>query len=118
LFFSPIILNYSFGEIQPIQFIVRDAKETIGELICTLGDIVSSHGGPFTRQLVLVFQSVTLAYIFICTLFNSHRDHPDQFRGRITVRAQEVSKNKNNFLHISLSGHDLDKKDFFGKSGM
>jgi hypothetical protein len=49
---KPISLKYTFVEIQPIQFIVWDGNEIIGELECTVGDIVSYRGDPFTKRLM------------------------------------------------------------------
>ncbi|XP_064473138.1 copine-8-like isoform X2 [Ornithodoros turicata] len=102
-FVTRIVLDYYFEESQRMRFDVYDvdSKSTrladhdfLGQMECSLGEVVSVQGTSFTRPL---------------------RDHANRNLGTITVIAEEVSSCKQ-VITMQWQARKLDKKDFFGKS--
>lgn len=102
-FCKPIKMDYFFEEVQKIKFVVYDIDndtktlsddDFLGFLECTLGEVVSSS--PFTRPL------------------SSRSGH--KHKSSITIRAQEIGKEGNDFLLLSFNAKKLDNKDFLSKS--
>lgn len=102
-FCKPIKMDYFFEEVQKIKFVVYDIDndtktlsddDFLGFLECTLGEVVSSS--PFTRPL------------------SSRSGH--KHKSSITIRAQEIGKEGNDFLLFSFNAKKLDNKDFLSKS--
>uniref|UniRef100_A0AAQ6AIK0 Copine-3 n=1 Tax=Amphiprion ocellaris TaxID=80972 RepID=A0AAQ6AIK0_AMPOC len=96
------VLDYYFEMVQKLRFEVYDIDsencslqdaDFLGELECTLGQIVSSR--KITRPLV-------------------KKDKRPAGRGTITICAEERTDNR--VVAFEAAGRKLDKKDFFGKS--
>mmetsp|Transcript_5817 Transcript_5817/g.8144 ORF Transcript_5817/g.8144 Transcript_5817/m.8144 type:complete len:557 (-) Transcript_5817:49-1719(-) len=102
-FAQSVVVDYYFEEVQNIKFVVVDVdhpskgmkdQELIGEFVTTLGAVVGSRGSTVTKDLV----------------------HPSRkHNGSITIIAEEQQELKQTAF-FRFSGHNLDKKDFFGKS--
>ncbi len=98
------VLDYSFEERQQLKFEIYDwdtkhgslsQQDFLGRIETTLGQVVSAGGERgFTAIL---------------------RDTPANNKARIIVTSEELQANKEN-VKMQLTGKDLDKKDFFGKS--
>lgn len=102
-FSKSVPVDYYFEEVQQIRFVVCDIdkpsgrmedQDLIGEVTCTLSDIVASRGA-MSRKLMNPKYTQNL--------------------GTLHVRAHEV-KDLKTTARLTLSGSRLDKKDFFGKS--
>ncbi|XP_055086168.1 copine-3-like isoform X1 [Periophthalmus magnuspinnatus] len=96
------LVDYYFEMVQKLKFEVYDIDtensslvdaDFLGQLECTLGQIVSSR--KFTKPLLL-------------------RDKRPAGRGTITICAEERTDNR--VVDFEMSARNLDKKDFFGKS--
>ncbi|XP_022069660.1 copine-3-like isoform X1 [Acanthochromis polyacanthus] len=101
-FSKNLVLDYYFEMVQKLRFEVYDIDtencslqdaDFLGELECTLGQIVSSR--KITRPLV-------------------KKDKRPAGRGTITICAEERTDNR--VVAFEAAGRKLDKKDFFGKS--
>lgn len=101
-FSKRIMLDYYFEEIQKLRFKVYDVDNTsvsledddfLGELECTLGNIVSKK--TYQQPLLL-----------------KHKKPAG--KGAIKIIAEEVTDNRQ--VMLSLKGTKLDNKDFMGKS--
>ncbi|KAM3593613.1 uncharacterized protein V6R79_017068 [Siganus canaliculatus] len=101
-FSKTFILDYYFEMVQKLRFEVYDIDsencslhdaDFLGELECTLGQIVSSR--KLTRPLVM-------------------KDKRPAGRGHITICAEERTDNR--VVALEVAARKLDKKDFFGKS--
>ncbi|TKS88029.1 Copine-3 [Collichthys lucidus] len=101
-FSKSFVIDYYFEMVQKLRFEVYDIdSETcslqdadfLGELECTLGQIVSSR--KFTRPLVM-------------------KDKRPAGKGSITICAEERTDNR--VVEFEVAARKLDKKDFFGKS--
>ncbi|KAL9649914.1 hypothetical protein ABK040_011387 [Willaertia magna] len=103
-FVKSFILDYRFETNQFLKFVVVDIdneksknvndQDLIGEMQCTLAEIVGSKGGRIMKPLI----------------------HPHHLnRGYISVRSEEV-QGVNDVVSLKLSATSLDKKDWFGKS--
>ncbi|XP_043190059.1 copine-8-like [Amphibalanus amphitrite] len=99
VFATKFQINYKFEEKQLLRFAVLDwdvsvasvsRQDALGELQCSVGEVVASLGGKFQRRL-------------------------SGGRGLLLVTAEEVSACRQ-VLTLSLSARNLDKKDTFGKS--
>jgi hypothetical protein len=74
----------------------KSKNELIGDLFCTLGEIVGSRGGMVTKKL-------------------TNENHPKRENGSITVCADEISETSHT-ITLKLSCKNLDKMDIIGKS--
>ncbi|XP_072306591.1 copine-3-like isoform X2 [Eucyclogobius newberryi] len=101
-FSKSFVVDYFFEMVQKLKFEVYDIDnensslvdaDFLGQLECTLGQIVSSR--KFTKPLLL-------------------RDKRPAGRGTITICAEERTDNR--VVDFEISARNLDKKDFFGKS--
>ncbi|KAM8881472.1 copine-3-like isoform 1-T1 [Synchiropus picturatus] len=102
-FSKTFIIDYYFEMVQKLRFEVYDIDDSVtcslqsadflGELECTLGQIVSSQ--RITKPLVM-------------------KDRRPAGRGTITISAEEQTDNR--VVKFEMSARKLDKKDFFGKS--
>ncbi|XP_044195773.1 copine-3-like isoform X2 [Thunnus albacares] len=101
-FSKTFVIDYYFEMVQKLKFEVYDIDsdnhnledaDFLGELECTLGQIVSSR--KLTRPLVM-------------------KDKRPAGKGTITICAEERTDNR--VVEFEVAGRKLDKKDFFGKS--
>ncbi|XP_047205661.1 copine-3-like isoform X1 [Girardinichthys multiradiatus] len=101
-FSKSIVLDYYFEMVQKLRFELYDIDsencspeeaDFLGELECTLGQIVSSR--KLTKPLV-------------------RRDKTPAGKGTITICAEERTDNR--VVAFEVAARKLDKKDFFGKS--
>uniref|UniRef100_UPI00398E630C copine-3-like n=1 Tax=Pristiophorus japonicus TaxID=55135 RepID=UPI00398E630C len=101
-FVKKFLIDYCFEQVQKLKFAIYDIDnktidlsddDFLGELECTLGQIVSSR--KLTRPLVL-------------------RNRRPAGKGTITIFAEEVKDNR--VVNFEAQARNLDKKDFFGKS--
>eukprot|EP01118_Nematostelium_gracile_P014353 TRINITY_DN556_c0_g1_i2.p1 TRINITY_DN556_c0_g1~~TRINITY_DN556_c0_g1_i2.p1 ORF type:complete len:528 (+),score=164.45 TRINITY_DN556_c0_g1_i2:60-1643(+) len=107
-FATPIPIQYFFEEIQRLKFYVLDidsfdqieatlkGNDQIGEVECTLGEIVGGRGSSKT----FVIKNAL---------------HTSRVNGSLTVKAAEIADNAT-VVSFKLSASNLDKKDFLGKS--
>ena len=80
------------------------AQDFLGQLTCTLADIVAAPGGVVEARLRPAGASGS----------SSSSSNQQRFtKGRLRVRSEEVSSNKD-LAHFNIVGNKLDKKDFFG----
>ncbi|XP_044032873.1 copine-3-like isoform X1 [Siniperca chuatsi] len=101
-FSKTFVIDYYFEMVQKLRFEVHDIDsdncslqdaDFLGELECTLGQIVSSR--KLTRPLVM-------------------KDKAPAGKGTITICAEERTDNR--VVEFEVAARKLDKKDFFGKS--
>ncbi|XP_066421701.1 copine-3 [Molothrus aeneus] len=101
-FSKKFLIDYYFELVQKLKFGIYDIDnktydlsddDFLGELECTLGQIVSSR--TLTKPLVL-------------------KNGKPAGRGSITITAEEVKDNR--VVVLELEARKLDNKDFFGKS--
>ncbi|XP_049420810.1 copine-3-like isoform X1 [Epinephelus fuscoguttatus] len=101
-FSKTFVIDYYFEMVQKLRFEVYDIDsdnhslqdaDFLGELECTLGQIVSSR--KLTRPLVM-------------------KDKRPAGKGTITICAEERTDNR--VVEFEAAGRKLDKKDFWGKS--
>nr|XP_046226533.1 copine-3-like isoform X2 [Scatophagus argus] len=101
-FSKTFVIDYYFEMVQKLRFEVYDIDsencslqdaDFLGELECTLGQIVSSK--RLTRPLVM-------------------KDKTPAGKGTITICAEERTDNR--AVEFEVAARKLDKKDFFGKS--
>ncbi|KAI9144384.1 Copine-domain-containing protein [Paraphysoderma sedebokerense] len=103
-FVTTFKMKYFFESVQ--QLVLRiydidnnstklDDHDFIGEIRCTLADIVSSRGGHLKQEI-------------------RNHIHPTRKNGVLVMNAVELTKPEN--IKIQFLGKGLDKKDFFGKS--
>eukprot|EP01080_Neovahlkampfia_damariscottae_P009947 gene9947-2268_t len=104
-FKKTFMMDFKFEETQELKFLVLDvdSKSTkfedhdiIGELSCTLSEIIGSRGSLLTKPL-------------------EFKEKPNRKNGFISVRADEIRED-NHDITVQFSCKNLDKKDFFGKS--
>jgi len=82
------------------------AQDFLGQLTCTLADIVAAPGGVVEARLRPAGASGSGS--------SSSSSNQQRFtKGRLRVRSEEVSSNKD-LAHFNIVGNKLDKKDFFG----
>ncbi|KAL0481100.1 hypothetical protein AKO1_012868 [Acrasis kona] len=110
-FVKSIPVTYCFEKNQMCRFVVididdktttnADKQDFIGQIDCTLAEIVTFRGSLFRKE-----------------LFDP--THPnDNKRGEIAIRSEQVSvQNALITFTNGLRAEKLDKKDFFGTSGM
>ncbi|XP_071341819.1 copine-3-like isoform X1 [Trachinotus anak] len=101
-FSKTFVIDYYFEMVQKLKFELYDIDsdngslqdaDFLGELECTLGQIVSSR--KLTRPLVM-------------------KDKAPAGKGTITICAEERTDNR--VVELNVAARKLDKKDFFGKS--
>ncbi|GAA6219440.1 copine-3-like [Lates japonicus] len=101
-FSKTFVIDYYFEMVQRLKFEVYDIDsencslhdaDFLGELECTLGQIVSSR--KLTRPLIM-------------------KDKRPAGKGTITISAEERTDNR--VVEFEVAARKLDKKDFFGKS--
>ncbi|XP_060778102.1 copine-3 isoform X1 [Neoarius graeffei] len=101
-FAKKFVVDYHFEMVQKLRFGIYDIDnktidlsddDFLGELECSLGQIVSS--GKLTRPLIL-------------------KNKRPAGRGTITIIAEEIKDNR--VVNFQVEARKLDKKDFFGKS--
>ncbi|XP_014261553.1 copine-8-like isoform X2 [Cimex lectularius] len=102
-------MQYKFEEQQQLKFEVYDVDSSsarledhdfLGFATCTLGQIIT--GGKVANRLEM-------------TLKPRVKGSGDHRLGSLIASVEELSSSKDE-VHIKLSGHNLDKKDWFGKS--
>ncbi|KAK2834429.1 hypothetical protein Q7C36_015130 [Tachysurus vachellii] len=102
-FVRKFILDYFFEERQNLRFDLYDLDsksenlskhDFLGQMYCTLGEIVGSPGSRMERTLIGI---------------------PGKNCGTIIVKAEELGNCRESVL-LQFCGNNLDKKDFFGKS--
>uniref|UniRef100_A0A8C1R534 Copine VIII n=1 Tax=Cyprinus carpio TaxID=7962 RepID=A0A8C1R534_CYPCA len=103
-FVHKFIIDYFFEERQNLRFdLVNSAsipavcvcfQDFLGQMYCTLGEVVGSQGSRMERSLVGI---------------------PGKNCGTIIVKAEELGNCRESVL-MQFCGNKLDKKDFFGKS--
>uniref|UniRef100_A0A8C2C000 Copine VIII n=1 Tax=Cyprinus carpio TaxID=7962 RepID=A0A8C2C000_CYPCA len=102
-FVHKFILDYFFEERQNLRFDLYDLDsksenlskhDFLGQMYCTLGEVVGSQGSRMERSLVGI---------------------PGKNCGTIIVKAEELGNCRESVL-MQFCGNKLDKKDFFGKS--
>ena len=99
-------MQFRFEETQEVRFLILDIDNTksnkieeqdvIGELYCTIAEIVGSKASTLTKPL-------------------KNTKHPNRKNGFISIHAESHQDSKHN-ITFSLSASKLDKKNFFGKS--
>ncbi|XP_008436526.1 copine-3-like isoform X2 [Poecilia reticulata] len=101
-FAKKFVIDYYFEMVQKLKFGIYDIDnktvdlnddDFLGELECTLGQVVSSR--KLTRPLTL-------------------KNQKPAGRGTITISAEEIKDNRAAFFEVE--ARKLDNKDFFGKS--
>uniref|UniRef100_A0A665VVH7 Copine-3 n=1 Tax=Echeneis naucrates TaxID=173247 RepID=A0A665VVH7_ECHNA len=101
-FAKKFVIDYYFEIVQKLKFGIYDIDnktidlsddDFLGELECTLGQVVSSK--KLTRPLVL-------------------KNKSPAGKGTITISAEEI--NDNRVVNFEVQARKLDNKDFFGKS--
>uniref|UniRef100_A0A673AV39 Copine III n=1 Tax=Sphaeramia orbicularis TaxID=375764 RepID=A0A673AV39_9TELE len=101
-FSKKFIIDYYFEIVQKLKFGIYDIDnktidlsddDFLGELECTLGQVVSSR--KLTRPLVL-------------------KNKSPAGKGTITISAEEIKDNR--VVNFEVEARKLDNKDFFGKS--
>uniref|UniRef100_A0A3Q1JPE8 Copine-3 n=1 Tax=Anabas testudineus TaxID=64144 RepID=A0A3Q1JPE8_ANATE len=101
-FAKKVSIDYYFEIVQKLKFGIYDIDnktvdlnddDFLGELECTLGQVVSSK--KFTRPLVL-------------------KNKKPAGKGTITIIAEEIKDNR--VVNFEVQARKLDNKDFFGKS--
>ncbi|XP_062847488.1 copine-3 isoform X2 [Trichomycterus rosablanca] len=101
-FSKKLLVDYHFELVQKLKFGIYDIDnktvelsddDFLGELECTLGQIVSS--GKLTRPLIL-------------------KNKKPAGKGTITIMAEEIKDNR--VVNFEAQARKLDNKDFFGKS--
>uniref|UniRef100_W5MWF2 Copine-3 n=1 Tax=Lepisosteus oculatus TaxID=7918 RepID=W5MWF2_LEPOC len=101
-FAKKFVIDYYFEVVQKLKFGIYDIDnktidlsddDFLGELECTLGQIVSSK--KLTRPLVL-------------------KNQRPAGKGTITINAEEIKDNR--VVNFEVEARKLDNKDFFGKS--
>ncbi|RZF42501.1 hypothetical protein LSTR_LSTR004420 [Laodelphax striatellus] len=104
-FTSKIVMPYRFEEQQLLRFDVYDVddgssnldnQDFIGTASCTLGQVVAS------------------GKVKLALTDRGNTDHGQ--RGFLLINAEQVSNERNDLLTFKFSGHNLDKKDWFGLS--
>eukprot|EP01091_Cochliopodium_minus_P012551 TRINITY_DN3823_c1_g1_i1.p1 TRINITY_DN3823_c1_g1~~TRINITY_DN3823_c1_g1_i1.p1 ORF type:complete len:724 (-),score=170.10 TRINITY_DN3823_c1_g1_i1:161-2263(-) len=104
-FVKKFIINYHFEELQKLKFECYDIdaineplskQDFIGEMYCTLAEIVTSSGQKIKRPLTISTNTSSV-------------------RGDIIISVEEV-QDVNQVLNIQFSAKNLDKVDFFTKS--
>uniref|UniRef100_A0A672QBD5 Copine-8-like n=1 Tax=Sinocyclocheilus grahami TaxID=75366 RepID=A0A672QBD5_SINGR len=102
-FVHKFILDYFFEERQNLRFDLYDLDsksenlskhDFLGQMYCTLGEVVGSQGSRMERSLVGI---------------------PGKNCGTIIMKAEELGNCRESVL-MQFCGNKLDKKDFFGKS--
>uniref|UniRef100_A0A8C1WS69 Copine VIII n=1 Tax=Cyprinus carpio TaxID=7962 RepID=A0A8C1WS69_CYPCA len=102
-FVHKFIIDYFFEERQNLRFDLYDLDsksenlskhDFLGQMYCTLGELVGSQGSRMERSLVGI---------------------PGKNCGTIIVKAEELGNCRESVL-MQFCGNKLDKKDFFGKS--
>ncbi|XP_016423946.1 copine-8-like [Sinocyclocheilus rhinocerous] len=102
-FVHKFMLDYFFEERQNLRFDLYDLDsksenlskhDFLGQMYCTLGELVGSQGSRMERSLVGI---------------------PGKNCGTIIVKAEELGNCRESVL-MQFCGNKLDKKDFFGKS--
>uniref|UniRef100_A0A672QBC0 Copine-8-like n=1 Tax=Sinocyclocheilus grahami TaxID=75366 RepID=A0A672QBC0_SINGR len=101
-FVHKFILDYFFEERQnlrfdlnaPIPAVCVCLQDFLGQMYCTLGEVVGSQGSRMERSLVGI---------------------PGKNCGTIIMKAEELGNCRESVL-MQFCGNKLDKKDFFGKS--
>uniref|UniRef100_A0A671LG39 Copine VIII n=1 Tax=Sinocyclocheilus anshuiensis TaxID=1608454 RepID=A0A671LG39_9TELE len=101
-FVHKFILDYFFEERQnlrfdlnaPIPAVCVCSQDFLGQMYCTLGEVVGSQGSRMERSLVGI---------------------PGKNCGTIIMKAEELGNCRESVL-MQFCGNKLDKKDFFGKS--
>ncbi|XP_057680005.1 copine-3 isoform X1 [Corythoichthys intestinalis] len=101
-FAKKFVIDYYFEMVQKLKFGIYDIDnktidlsddDFLGELECTLGQVVSSR--KLTRPLVL-------------------KNKSPAGKGTITINAEEIKDNR--VVNFEVEARKLDNKDFFGKS--
>ncbi|XP_015229047.1 PREDICTED: copine-3-like isoform X1 [Cyprinodon variegatus] len=101
-FAKKFVIDYYFEIVQKLKFGIYDIDnktvdlsddDFLGELECTLGQVVSSN--KLTRPLVL-------------------KNNKPAGKGTITIIAEEIKDNR--VANLEVEARKLDNKDFFGKS--
>ncbi|KAF0028293.1 hypothetical protein F2P81_019380 [Scophthalmus maximus] len=101
-FAKKFVIDYYFEMVQKMKFCVYDIDNNtydlgdddfLGELECTLGQVVSSK--KLTRPLIL-------------------KNKSPAGKGTITISAEEIKDNR--VVNFEVQARKLDNKDFFGKS--
>ncbi|MCJ8728560.1 hypothetical protein PDJAM_G00005790 [Pangasius djambal] len=101
-FAKKFVIDYHFEIVQKLKFGIYDIDnktidlsddDFLGELECSMGQIVSS--GKLTRPLIL-------------------KNKRPAGKGTITIIAEEIKDNR--VVNFEVEARKLDKKDFFGKS--
>ncbi|MCI4374414.1 hypothetical protein PGIGA_G00005920 [Pangasianodon gigas] len=101
-FAKKFVIDYHFELVQKLKFGIYDIDnktidlsddDFLGELECSMGQIVSS--GKLTRPLIL-------------------KNKRPAGKGTITITAEEIKDNR--VANFEVEARKLDKKDFFGKS--
>ncbi|KAG2378434.1 hypothetical protein C9374_008073 [Naegleria lovaniensis] len=106
-FVTTFVMKYRFETNQYLKFVVVDIdnerskkledQELVGEMYCTLAEVVGSKGGRLMKPLI-------------------HPQLHNTRRGFIAIRAEEVQKS-NQLVTFKISVKNLDSKNwFFGKS--
>uniref|UniRef100_A0A3Q2CXV9 Copine Va n=1 Tax=Cyprinodon variegatus TaxID=28743 RepID=A0A3Q2CXV9_CYPVA len=113
-FVRKYILDYFFEEKQNLRFDVYDidskspdlAKhDFLGQVYCTLGEIVGSPASRLEKQLV--------KHVIVVDLYRV--GSPMKTCGTIILSAEELG-NCRDYATMQFCANKLDKKDFFGKS--
>lgn len=105
-FVSKVVIQFKFEEQQPLKFEIYDIDGTstnlsnhdfLGFTVCNLGQIVSSGKAKLQLQRKTDYGRV------------------EPIQSYILISAEELSSN-NDEVTLQFRGHNLDKKDWFGKS--
>eukprot|EP01080_Neovahlkampfia_damariscottae_P006237 gene6237-10243_t len=99
-------MQFRFEETQELKFLILDIdnsssnniedQDTIGELYCTVAEIVGSKASTLTKPL-------------------KNSKHPNRKNGFISINAESQHDSKH-LISFNLSASKLTKKNFFGKS--
>uniref|UniRef100_A0A8C9SQQ4 Copine 5 n=1 Tax=Scleropages formosus TaxID=113540 RepID=A0A8C9SQQ4_SCLFO len=117
-FVQKYILDYFFEEKQNLRFDLYDVDskspdlskhDFLGQIYCTLGEIVGSSGSRLEKPLGMVSWSL------LSPVHPVFRGIPGKKCGTIILTAEELD-NCRDCATMQFCANKLDKKDFFGKS--
>ncbi|KAM3833391.1 copine-8 isoform 1-T1 [Vipera latastei] len=124
-FVRKFIMDYFFEERQNLRFDLYDVDskspnlskhDFLGQVFCTLGEIVGSQGSRLEKPVVLNLPWWNLvAKVKMADLSRLKQGIPGRKCGTIILTAEELNCCREAVL-MQFCANKLDKKDFFGKS--
>ncbi|XP_034982390.1 copine-8 isoform X4 [Zootoca vivipara] len=126
-FVRKFILDYFFEERQNLRFDLYDVDskspnlskhDFLGQVFCTLGEIVGSQGSRLEKSIILKlpwWNLLSKAKMAIGGASSLQKGIPGKKCGTIIMTAEELNCCRDAVL-MQFCANKLDKKDFFGKS--